>query len=56
MIQGIYPSHLSPEKVDEILGIDVEIPERLAAFMKGEKQSVAMSKDFYDFKKYLLTR
>ncbi len=44
------------EKVDEILGIDVEIPERLAAFMKGEKQSVAMSKDFEDFKKYLLTR
>ena len=44
------------EKVDEILGIDVAIPERLAAFMKGEKQSVAMSKDFYDFKKYLLTR
>ena len=44
------------EKVDEILGIDVEIPARLAAFMKGEKQSVAMSKDFEDFKKYLLTR
>ncbi len=44
------------EKVDEILGIDVEIPERLAAFMKGEKQSVAMSKDFVDFKKYLMAR
>ena len=44
------------EKVDEILGIDVEIPDRLAAFMKGEKQSVAMSKDFADFKKYLLSR
>ena len=43
------------EKVDEILGIDVEIPERLAAFMKGEKQSVEMSKDFGDFKQYLLT-
>ena len=42
------------EKVDEILGIDVEIPERLAAFMKGEKQSVPMTKDFADFKKYLL--
>ena len=42
------------EKVDDILGIDVEIPERLAAFMKGEKQSVAMSKDFADFKAYLL--
>jgi threonine synthase len=42
------------EKVDEILGIDVEIPDRLAAFMKGEKQSVAMTKDFADFKNYLL--
>ena len=42
------------EKVDEILGIDVEIPERLAAFMKGEKQSVPMTKDFEDFKQYLL--
>ena len=43
------------EKVDDILGIDVEIPERLAAFMKGEKQSVAMSKDFADFKAFLLS-
>ncbi len=42
------------EKVDDILGIDVEIPERLAAFMKGEKQSVAMTKDFADFKRYLM--
>ena len=41
------------EKVDEILGIDVEIPDRLAAFMRGEKQSVPMTKDFNDFKKYL---
>ena len=43
------------EKVDDILGIDVAIPERLAAFMKGEKQSVPMTKDFDDFKKYLLS-
>ena len=42
------------EKVDEILGIDVQIPDRLAAFMKGKKQSVAMSKDFADFKHFLL--
>ena len=42
------------EKVDDILGIDVEIPERLQAFMKGEKQSVPMTKDFADFKAYLL--
>ena len=42
------------EKVDDILNIDVEIPERLAAFMRGEKQSVPMTKDFNDFKAYLL--
>ena len=42
------------EKVDEILSIDVEIPERLANFMKGQKQSVAMTKDFTDFKQYLM--
>ena len=44
------------EKVDEILGIDVEIPDRLAAFMKGEKQSVPMTKDFADFKQYLMNQ
>ena len=43
------------EKVDEILGIDVEIPDRLAAFMKGTKQSVPMTKEFADFKAYLLS-
>jgi threonine synthase len=42
------------EKVDDILGTDVEIPERLAAFMRGEKQSIEMSKDFADFKAYLM--
>ncbi len=42
------------EKVDEILGIDIDIPERLAAFMRGEKQSVPMTADFADFKQYLL--
>ena len=42
------------EKVDDILGIDVEIPDRLAAFMRGEKQSVPMTKEFSDFKQYLL--
>ena len=42
------------EKVDDILGIDVDIPDRLAAFMKGEKQSVPMTKDFKDFKAYLM--
>ena len=44
------------EKVDDILGIDVTIPDRLAAFMRGEKQSVPMTKDFADFKQYLLSK
>jgi threonine synthase len=44
------------EKVDEILGIDVEIPDRLAAFMKGEKQSVPMTKNFEDFKAFLMAQ
>ena len=42
------------EKVDEILGIDTAIPERLAAFMRGKKQSVEMSKDFEAFKAFLM--
>jgi threonine synthase len=44
------------EKVDDILGIDIEIPARLRAFMEGEKQSVELSKDFADFKAYLMNR
>ena len=44
------------EKVDDILGIDVEIPERLAAFMRGEKQSVPMPNNFEAFKAYLMTQ
>ena len=42
------------EKVDAILGTDIKIPERLQAFMKGQKQSVPMTKDFQDFKAYLM--
>jgi threonine synthase len=42
------------EKVDEILGINIEIPARLRAFMEGQKQSVEMSKNFEDFKSYLM--
>ena len=44
------------EKVDDILGIDVAIPERLQAFMKGTKQSVPMTRHFEDFKKFLMSK
>ena len=44
------------EKVDATVGTDTEIPDRLAAFMRGTKQSVALGKDFGDLKEYLLKR
>lgn len=42
------------EKVDDIIGCDVEIPARLAAFMQGKKQSLPMGKDFASFKDFLM--
>ena len=44
------------DTVEAITGQPVEIPERLAAFMQGRKQSVPMTKDFADFKAYLLAQ
>ncbi len=44
------------EKVDSIIDANVEIPERLAAFMRGQKQSVEMTKEFKDFKRFLMNR
>ena len=42
--------------VEDITGQSVAIPPRLAAFMKGEKQSVPMSRDFQDFKAFLMAQ
>ena len=42
------------ETVEATIGAEVEIPERLAAFMKGKKQSVEMAKDFSSFKDFLM--
>jgi threonine synthase len=42
------------ETIDRIIGKNLEIPEKLQAFMKGEKQSIELSKDFDDFKRFLL--
>ena len=41
------------EKVDAITGGDVLIPDRLAAFMKGTKQSVRLSREYADFRSFL---
>lgn len=55
---GIFLETAHPAKfkdtVERIIGEPVQIPEKLQAFMRGEKQSLPMSKDFADFKQYLL--
>lgn len=43
------------ETVEGIIGETVEIPAKLKAFMQGEKQSLSMTKEFADFKKYLMS-
>ena len=43
------------DTVESAINAEVAIPERLAAFMKGEKKSIAMSKEFSDFKKLLMS-
>lgn len=43
------------EKVDAILSTDIEIPTRLADFMKGKKQSLEMAADVSAFKQFLLS-
>lgn len=57
---GVFCETAHPAKfkdtVDGILASDIEIPARLQAFMKGEKQSVSMTKDFASFKQFLLNQ
>lgn len=57
---GVFCETAHPAKfkdtVDSIIGAEVEIPKRLAAFMKGEKQSVELGKSFAEFKEYLISR
>ena len=55
---GVFLETAHPAKfkdtVERITGKELDIPARLAAFMKGTKQSVTMTKDFADFKAFLL--
>ncbi len=55
---GVFCETAHPAKfkdtVEAVIGAEVQIPERLAAFMKGTKQSVEMGKDFASFKAFLL--
>ena len=55
---GVFCETAHPAKfkdtVEEACGAEVEIPERLANFMRGTKQSVPLSNRFEDFKAFLL--
>ena len=55
---GVFLETAHPAKflqtVEGIIGREVEIPEKLQAFMRGTKQSIPMSKDFASFKEYLM--
>lgn len=43
------------ETVEEILNKEIALPAKLESFMKGQKQSIELSKSFEDFKKHLLS-
>ncbi len=55
---GVFLETAHPAKflqtVESIIGVEVKIPEKLQAFMRGIKQSVPMPKDFESFKAYLM--
>ena len=44
------------ETVENIIGEKVEIPQKLQEFMKGEKKSISLSKEFSSFKNFLKTQ
>ena len=56
--KGVFCETAHPAKfkdtVEPIVGADVRIPERLAAFMQGKKECVSMSKNFDEFKAFLM--
>lgn len=55
---GVFCETAHPAKfkdtVEAAIGAPVEIPDRLTAFMKGQKQSVPLSKDYAQFREFLL--
>ncbi len=57
---GVFLETAHPAKfkdtVEGIIKDEVKIPAKLQEFMKGQKQSVSMTKNFEDFKKYLLSK
>ena len=57
---GVFAETAHPAKfketVEDAIKSEIEIPEKLAAFMRGEKKSIKMSKNFGEFKAFLMSR
>ena len=57
---GVFLETAHPAKfvntVESIIGERLVIPEKLEFFMQGEKLSIELSKDFVDFKRFLLAK
>ena len=57
-LTGIFLETAHPAKfrehVEEVIGEEVELPERLAAFADREKQAVFLQPDYQEFRQYLL--
>ena len=55
---GVFLETAHPAKfkdtVEQAIDAEIQIPDRLTDFMKGQKQSVSMTSDFKDFKAYLM--
>ncbi len=52
-LETAHPSKFK-ERMEKIIGEEIPIPERLQAFMQGKKQSRPQSRNFADFKAYLM--
>lgn len=56
---GIFIETAHPAKfkttVEAIIGEEIDIPDRLAAFLNSDKKTVKMSSSFISFKKYLMS-
>ncbi len=57
---GVFCETAHPAKfkdtVEPVIGCEIKIPSRLAAFMRGEKRSIVMPKEFSAFKEFLMSR
>jgi threonine synthase len=56
---GVFLETAHPAKfkdtIESIIEKPIEIPQKLQVFMKGEKQSVELGKDFLAFKRFLIS-